>query len=141
MRERGCQTPMFASTKAGVDTAPVKILVVDDDAAQARMISIFLGKHGYQVVTAPDPVEAMTILMGTDVKLVITDLMMPHVDGIKFTQQIHAIPKFKDMPVILITAYPSEELADKGMRKGVAMTMHKPLELAKLLDLVGFATH
>ena len=119
----------------------INILIVDDDRSQALMLATFLGKHGYRCTTAPDPVEGMKSLQREEIHLVITDLMMPHVDGISFTQQIHAMPRFKDMPVILITAYPSEELADKGMRKGVAMTLHKPLELNKLLDLVGFATH
>jgi DNA-binding response OmpR family regulator len=119
----------------------VNILIVDDDQAQTLMLATFLGKNGYRCFTAPDPVQAMETLMKEEIQLVITDLMMPHVDGISFTQQIHAVPRFKDLPVILITAYPSEELADKGMRRGVAMTLHKPLELSKLLDLVGFATH
>jgi CheY-like chemotaxis protein len=119
----------------------INILIVDDDQAQALMLATFLGKHGYGTWTAPNPVEAMDTLNKEKVDLVITDLMMPHVDGISFTQQIHAMPRFKNLPVILITAYPSEELSDKGMRKGVAMTLHKPLELSKLLDLVGFATH
>jgi two-component system, chemotaxis family, chemotaxis protein CheY len=119
----------------------VNILIVDDDQTQALMLATFLSKHGYHCFTSPDPVAAMQALMKEEIHLVITDLMMPHVDGISFTQQIHAVPRFKDLPVILITAYPSEELSDKGMRKGVAMTLHKPLELNKLLDLVGFATH
>jgi CheY-like chemotaxis protein len=119
----------------------INILIVDDDQAQALMLATFLGKHGYKCWTSPDPVEAMDTLAKEKVDLVITDLMMPHIDGISFTQQIHAMPRFKNLPVILITAYPSEELSDKGMRKGVAMTLHKPLELTKLLDLVGFATH
>ena len=67
--------------------------------------------------------------------------MMPHVDGIAFTQQIHAMPNHANVPVILITAYGNDALTDQSMRKGVALTLSKPLELSKLLDLVGFATH
>ena len=44
------------------------------------------------------------------------------------------------MPVILMTAFGNDSILDKGMRHGVAMTLSKPLELSKLLDLVGFAT-
>ena len=119
----------------------IKILVVDDDVAQSTLIAKFLSKHGYYVLTAPSPIEAMQMLHTDDIKLVITDLMMPHVDGISFAQQIHAVPRLKDMPVILITAWHSEEISEKGMRKGIALTMSKPLEFNKLLDLVGFATH
>lgn len=120
---------------------PIKILVVDDDLAQAVLIQKFLTKHGYQVLTAPNPIEAMQMLHTDDIKLVITDLMMPHVDGISFAQQIHAVPRLKDMPIILVTAWHSEEISEKGMRKGIALTMSKPIEFNKLLDLVGFATH
>ena len=121
--------------------APIKILVVDDDTAQSALIAKFLTKHNYLVLTAPSPIEAMQLLHTDEVKLVITDLMMPHVDGISFAQQIHAVPRLKDMPVILITAWHSEEISEKGMRKGIALTMAKPIDFNKLLDLVGFATH
>ncbi len=121
--------------------AAIKILVVDDDESQSILIAKFLTKHGYSVLTALSPVEAMPLLHTDDIKLVITDLMMPHVDGISFALQIHAIPRLKDLPVILITAWHSEELAEKGMRKGIALTLSKPIDFNKLLDLVGFATH
>jgi two-component system chemotaxis response regulator CheY len=119
----------------------VQILVVDDDDAQAQLVARFLSKHGYEVFTAGSPPEAMPILNSRSIRLVITDLMMPHADGITFAQQIHGQPRFKDMPVILITAWHTDEIADKGMRKGVALTLSKPIDFNKLLDLVGFATH
>ncbi len=119
----------------------MQILVVDDDAAQANLIALFLRKHGYEVFTAGSPPEAMPILNSQAIRLVITDLMMPHSDGISFTQAIHATPRFKDLPVILVTAWHSDEIADKGMRKGIALTLSKPIDFNKLLDLVGFATH
>ena len=121
--------------------APKKILVVDDDEAQANLIATFLRKNGFLVATAQDPLAALTLLAQTPVDLVITDLMMPHVDGIEFTERVHALPGLKEVPVMLMSAWPSEELSDKSMRRGVAMTLSKPVQLSKLLDLVGFATH
>ncbi|MFZ5470082.1 MAG: response regulator [Myxococcota bacterium] len=120
---------------------PVKILFVDDDLDLCTLIARYLGKHGYTVLTAPDALHAQEVLEREDVRLLITDLMMPHLDGIQFVEKVHQMPKYKDLPVILITAYPSDEIIDKGMRKGVALTLPKPLDLNKLLDLVGFATH
>ncbi|MBI3184078.1 MAG: response regulator [Myxococcales bacterium] len=119
----------------------MKVLVVDDDLDLCSLIARFLRGHGYTVLTAPDGVQAKEILLREPMNLVITDLMMPHLDGIRFSEQLRALPQYQDLPIILITAYPSDELADKGMRKGVAMTLAKPLDLNKLLDLVGFATH
>jgi CheY-like chemotaxis protein len=100
-----------------------------------------LTAHGYLTFTAPNALEGMRVLENEPIKLLITDLMMPHLDGIHFAEQVHALPKYKELSVILITAYPSDEIIDKGMRKGVALTLSKPLDLSKLLDLVGFATH
>jgi len=117
------------------------ILVVDDDESTLQMLGTFLRRHGYRTLTATNPIRALELLQTETVHLVITDLMMPHVDGISFTQQIHQLPNHAHVPVIMITAYGNDSLNDQGMRKGVAMTLSKPLELSKLLDLVGFATH
>jgi CheY-like chemotaxis protein len=117
------------------------VLVVDDDESTLQMIGTFLRRHGYKLLLATNPIRALELLQTEKVDLVITDLMMPHVDGIAFTQQIHQLPGLSAMPVIMITAYGTDDIADKGMRKGVALTLSKPLELSKLLDLVGFATH
>ena len=120
--------------------APKNILVVDDDPAQSTLLSKFLGKNGFQVFTAPHPMEAFKMLEVVPFQLIITDLMMPHVDGITFVKQLQEDERYKKIPVIMITAYPSDDLSDKGMRQGVAMTLAKPVELQKLLVLVGFAT-
>jgi CheY-like chemotaxis protein len=118
-----------------------KILVVDDDEATLNMLATFLTRHGYCIMTASNPLKALEILKSAVFDLVITDLMMPHIDGISFTQAIHALPNHSLVPVIMITAHGSDDLTEQGMRKGVALTLAKPLELNKLLDLVGFATH
>lgn len=118
----------------------ISILVVDDDEATLNLLGTFLRRHGYRVLSASNPVRGLELLQQEDVKLVITDLMMPHVDGITFTQQIHRLAPYRDLPVIMMTAFGNDGVLDQGMRQGVALTLSKPLELSKLLDLVGFAT-
>ena len=119
----------------------ISILVVDDDEATLNLLGTFLRRNGYRVLAASNPVRGLELLAAEDdVKLVITDLMMPHIDGIDFTKRIHANSKHKDLPVIMMTAFGNDLVLDKSMRQGVALTLSKPLELAKLLDLVGFAT-
>ncbi len=118
----------------------ISILVVDDDDATLALLSTFLRRNGYRVISATNPLRALDVLKTETVQLVITDLMMPHVDGIGFTQQLHQLPGYANVPVIMITAFGTDEVTDRGMRQGVAMTLHKPVELARLLDLVGFAT-
>ncbi|MFT3709115.1 MAG: response regulator [Archangium sp.] len=119
---------------------PISVLIVDDDEATLNLLATFLRRNQYRVLTATNPVRGLELLKGDSVKLVITDWMMPHVDGIAFTQQIHQLDGYKDVPVIMMTAFGNDQVYDQGMRQGVAMTLSKPLELSKLLDLVGFAT-
>lgn len=118
----------------------ISILVVDDDEAILNLLGTFLRRNGYRVLSATNPVRGLQLLEADHVSLVITDLMMPHVDGITFTQQIHQLEQYKNLPVIMMTAFGSDGVLDQGMRQGVALTLPKPLELSKLLDLVGFAT-
>lgn len=119
----------------------ISILVVDDDEATLNLLGTLLRRNGYRVLAASNPVRGLQLLQAEDdIRLVITDLMMPHIDGIDFTRQIHQLEKHKNLPVIMMTAFGSDGVLDEGMRQGVALTLNKPLELSKLLDLVGFAT-
>lgn len=118
------------------------MLVVDDDPAQVVLLAHTLRKNGYRVLTANNPLQALELLnVEPKVHLVLTDLMMPYVDGIDFTQRLHELPAHADVPVIVLTAYGTDDVHDRGMRRGVALTLSKPVEISKLLDLVGFATH
>ena len=125
----------------GTGRPVISILVVDDDEATLNLLGTFLRRNGYRVLAASNPVRGLELLAAEDdVKLVITDLMMPHIDGIDFTKRIHQMEKHKNLPVIMMTAFGNDSVLDKSMRHGVAITLSKPLELSKLLDLVGFAT-
>lgn len=103
------------------------------------MLSRFLEKHGYTVHSAGDALQALDILERTRVGLIITDYMMPHMDGIHFAELLKQDPRTKDVPVILVTAHPADEIAEKSLRKGVAMTLEKPVDFNRLLTLVKFA--
>ena len=73
------------------------------------------------------------------VGLVISDYRMPHMDGIQFTAMLKADPRHQNTSVILMTGNADGNVHDKGLRKGVAMTLEKPLDFNQLLNLVRFA--
>lgn len=128
------------STKgAVVKGIVVKILVVDDDLDLCTMLSRFFEKHGFMVHSAGDALHALDILGREQVDFVIADLMMPHMDGITFLDTLKQDPKLAHLPVVLLTAYPSEAILDKGMRKGAAFAMAKPIDFERLLNIVRFA--
>jgi DNA-binding response OmpR family regulator len=122
-----------------VAVRPVNILVVDDDLELCTMLSRFLEMHGYTVYSAADALQALDILERNQVGMVITDYMMPHMDGIRFTEMLKAEPRFQAVPVLMMTGRTDEGITERGLRKGVALTLHKPLDLGQLLTLVRFA--
>jgi CheY-like chemotaxis protein len=60
-------------------------------------------------------------------------------DGIHFTEMLKADPRWRGVPVLLMTGSTDESITDKGLRKGVALTLHKPVDMGQLLNLVRFA--
>ncbi|MDY7232607.1 response regulator [Hyalangium rubrum] len=117
----------------------MNILVVDDDWNLCTGLSHFLERQGYTVYSAADALQALDVLEREPIGLVITDYLMPHVDGIRFTEMLKADERFKSIPVLLITASVDGTVTDQGMRKGVALTLQKPVDMSQLLNLVRFA--
>lgn len=80
------------------------ILVVDDNPDKLQLIEAALSLAGYQVTTAVDGVEALAVIEGYQPDLVITDVMMPRMNGYELAQRIRANPVTKFIPVIMQTA-------------------------------------
>ncbi|MHB1844426.1 MAG: response regulator [Deltaproteobacteria bacterium] len=117
----------------------MSVLIVDDDEAIASMLSRFLSKEGFEVHTALDALQAIDFLERKQIGLVIADVMMPHMNGRELVRRIRKDPKTKDLPVILITAYPSDEVADGSLKDGASFFLPKPLDLDALATLIRFA--
>ena len=102
-----------------------RILVVDDEQNMRNALSILLEKHNYAVCTACDGEEAIAAIEGGEVvDLIITDLKMPHVDGIGVLNYLRR--KRHDIPLVLITAFGSIEAAVEAMKMGAADFITKP---------------
>jgi two-component system response regulator HydG len=115
--------------------AKERILVVDDSSATLEVIQRNLAAEGYQVFTAPGVAEAIEILNGTELDLVITDLKMPKVGGLDLVRHIRE--NFKDTEVMMITGYPSVEGAVEAIKTGAEEFLPKPFTDAELLSTVG----
>jgi CheY-like chemotaxis protein len=84
-----------------------RILVVDDSPSTLEVVQRNLAAEGYQVFTSSGVAEAIEVLEGTQVDLVITDLKMPRASGLDLIR--HVRENFKDTEVMMITGYPSIE--------------------------------
>jgi len=111
-----------------------RILVIDDAPDALELIERNLTASGYQVFTAPGAVEAIRILDGTPVDLVITDLKMPKVSGLDLIQ--HVRENFKDTEVMMITGYPTVEGAVAAVKAGSQEYLTKPFTDEELLSAV-----
>ena len=109
-----------------------RILIVDDELDMLMLLRMMIeDSTEYEVETTNNPSEAIKILKEKDIDLVISDLKMPGMDGIELFDELREVSP--DVPVIIITAYGSLELADEAMKKGVADFITKPFRKDNIL--------
>lgn len=112
---------------------PENILVVEDESITRASISDFLRNEGYEVHEAGDGAQAVELFENRRFDLVITDLVMPQLNGFKLIARVHAISPYT--PVILITAYLSKD-SGKAILQGAAEFIGKPIDPDALLATV-----
>ena len=113
------------------------ILAVDDSATMLQTISLILEREGYKVVTACDGVDGLKKLEGAErISVIITDLNMPNMDGITFTQEVRKLPKYKFAPVIMVTTESLGSKKDAGKAAGATGWIVKPFQPEQLIAVI-----
>jgi two-component system response regulator AtoC len=110
------------------------ILVVDDDETQRKMLQKILSREGYDVEVASGGREALEKFREKRADVVVTDIRMPHVDGLELFHEIKRLDH--DAPVILMTAYGDTQSAVEVMAEGAFYYLTKPVELSHLKVLI-----
>ncbi len=113
-----------------------KILVADDDQALSRTLSWILKENGYEVLTIPGGERLFEHLQAEPFDLLLLDIMMPRVDGLQLLQKVKADPRFKDLPVLMISSMPPEEATVRSLGLGAADFIPKPFRVRELLARV-----
>jgi DNA-binding response OmpR family regulator len=108
------------------------VLVADDDAWILRMVATVLEKRGYSVETAVDGEDALARALARPPDLLITDVMMPKIDGWSLVRQLRAHQSLAMMPVIFLTALSSEDDRIRGFRLGADDYVTKPFRFEEL---------
>ena len=109
------------------------ILVVDDDKEIVESIEIYLRNEGYKVFKAYDGLEALDILTNEEIHLILMDIMMPKLDGIKATIKIR---QEKNIPIILVSAKGEDTDKILGLNIGADDYITKPFNLLELIERV-----
>jgi DNA-binding response OmpR family regulator len=109
-----------------------RVLVVDDDAWILRMVTTVLEKRGYEILTSRDGEDGYERALADRPDLIITDVMMPRLDGWALVKRLRALPEFAFVPVIFLTALGSDEDRIKGFRLGADDYLPKPFRFEEL---------
>ncbi|MGD8366843.1 MAG: diguanylate cyclase [Desulfobacterales bacterium] len=109
---------------------PATILVVDDDLAITEAIAEFMARSGYAALTASSGEEALDLLSESNIDVVITDIMMPGINGLDLTDRISSI---HDADVIVMTGYGGDYSYEEAVQKGASDFVFKPIRFEELL--------
>ena len=115
-----------------------KILLADDDMRNVFALSKILKEYGMEVIKAENGINALQILdkHSSEIDLVLMDIMMPEMDGYEAMRKIRLQPRFKQLPVIAVTAKAMKEDKQKCIDAGANDYISKPVEVERLLSLM-----
>ena len=132
-------TPVFAADSVQaphVQTTSGRILLADDNADMRGYVRRLLGEN-YEVVSVSNGLDALTAIRNHPPDLVLTDVMMPGLDGFGLLRELRAHEKTKTIPIILLSARAGEDARIEGMQAGADDYMVKPFTARELLARVG----
>ena len=112
---------------------PSSILVVEDEPSIAEVVSLYLGRAGYDVRTVGDGLAALQEVERREPDLIVLDLMLPGVDGYEVTRRVRALG---DTPIIMLTARKSEADRIAGLEMGADDYVVKPFSAQELVSRV-----
>ena len=114
-----------------------RILAVDDQAANLRVVGILLGRNGYEVVPAANGAEALAAAQEQVPDLILLDMMMPGMDGFELLAALRAMPALRDVPAVFLTAAHDRDLLLRAFDAGAVDYVTKPFMPEELLARVG----
>ncbi len=110
-----------------------KILIIEDDEHIWKLIEYRLKKEKHELVWACDGLKALEILETTKPDLIISDIMIPYMDGIQILKKVKEDDNLKEIPVIMLTSKAQEQDIITGLELGAQDYMAKPFSPSELI--------
>jgi two-component system NtrC family sensor kinase len=110
----------------------MKILIAEDDPVSRRLLQSYLERWGHEVVTAQDGAAAWALFQSGDFPIVISDWMMPELDGLELIRRVRSFPRPGYVYAILLTARAQKEDIVQGMEAGADDFLTKPFDRDEL---------
>ena len=134
-------SPEEQSSSAGSDQSEVSdasnaapqpcILLVEDDRSVRRYLEVTLQRSGYRVITAGDGLEAMKLALSSDIDVVVTDAVMPHLSGQELARFLRSNQKLSHLPIVLLTGQENKEAAASA-EDLIDVFLYKPVRAEEL---------
>jgi DNA-binding response OmpR family regulator len=116
--------------------ADASVLVVDDDPVVRRMLQLSFESEGFNVLTAADGLEGLERIRADRPDVVVLDIMMPKLDGMKVMRELNDDDELRGLPVILLSAKATSLDIELGLKAGAADYVTKPCDPIDLIDRV-----
>jgi CheY-like chemotaxis protein len=113
-----------------------RILIVDDNATNLKLVAYLMKAHGYEVDTALDAELAMDAIRSRRPDVVLMDIQLPGIDGLELTRLLKANPDTREILVIAVTAYAMKGDQDKALAAGCDDYITKPIDTRALPDTI-----
>ncbi len=111
---------------------PTRILVVDDEARNVKLIETLLQVQGYATISAGNGTEALAMALSEQPDLILLDVMMPDMDGFETVARLKADPRTRPVPVIMVTALDDRDSKLRALDAGAEEFLSKPIDRADL---------
>jgi two-component system, cell cycle response regulator DivK len=112
------------------------ILVVDDSPVNLKLLRVLLTTEGYDVRTAADAAEALSVLAVVRPRMILMDLQLPGTDGLALTRELKSRPDTKDILIVAITAYAMKGDEEGALAAGCDGYVAKPIDTQKLPEMI-----
>jgi two-component system cell cycle response regulator DivK len=112
------------------------ILIVDDNAVNLKLLRITLVVAGYDVQTAVDAEQAMSVLASFRPRLILMDIQLPGMDGLELTRRLKADPSTRDAIVLAVTAYAMKGDEQRALAAGCDGYVTKPIDTRTLAGTI-----
>ncbi len=119
----------------------IKVMVIDDSNTIRRTAEALLKKAGYEVLTASDGFEAMSLITDNRPDIIFVDIMMPRLDGYQTCQLIKNNKKFRDTPVIMLSSKDGLFDRARGRIAGSEEHINKPFTQEELIEVITKYVH
>ncbi len=131
----GRSVPVWRDAEQG---RPLLVLVVDDSVTVRKVTSRLLERHGMNVLTAKDGVDAMALLKERVPDVMLLDIEMPRMDGFEVLSHVRTDEQLKELPIIMITSRSGQKHRDRAMGLGVNEYLSKPYQESALLESIAY---